>query len=237
MKKLFTWGLLSSALIFTSCGGEEKQETNEKTKTAANEVKKEYDCECETAIDAWKKGGGRKINSSKGKAKKAILLETKKEFTGTCAEFSNDRAREIIGLYTFENGYRSKSQKWKMVNDKKMKIEDLSFDKEDNSSGYKKEYRVFDKKKNIWYTSAYQEMKDGNQIHSWKIESYKSNDYTAPLYYPIQNGENSKNGYDYARNCYLENWGSKEMDSEKGMLNFLKCISKNSLVGFESNGL
>jgi hypothetical protein len=123
MKKIIT--IFIAACILTSCS-----------------KKPQFDCGCETLVsnDNEKKPFAKYIAG--GQTASTLIEMTKKPFTGTCATFTDDRAKEILGLYTFENGYRTKSISYKMLDTVKLQTRELTYDDKDVATGWEKNYKI-----------------------------------------------------------------------------------------------
>lgn len=123
MKKIIT--IFIAACILTSCS-----------------KKPEFDCGCETLVSNDSKKNPFAKYIAGGQTASTLIEMKKKPFTGTCATFSDDRAKEILGLYTFENGYRTKSISYKMLDTVKLQTRELTYDEKDVATGWEKNYKI-----------------------------------------------------------------------------------------------
>ncbi len=167
MKNRFTLSLILSVsllMIISSCGSE----------AGSEEVKAEFDCECKTLFNQ----GGIELYSFRGLNKRQrdqaradnnqAFIDAKGDsvFTGTCAVLSDDRAKDILALHSFDKGYRTKKSSYEMVNGKKEQTCEFTYNEKDDRSGWEKEFELIGEEKIQISEFKYNE---DNEKTGWKI--------------------------------------------------------------------
>ncbi len=221
MKSLIylSFSLLICAIY--ACGEDNKITSANASKNQSAKENKEYDCECETDILNWK------LPMIKAKDK-----EKGEDYTGTCAIFSKDRAKRLIGLYHFKNGYRLKQETWYDDGKNKIKTSEKNWDDRDKCDGWGKGVSV-NKELGVFFVSEYQEFKNSKEIYGWRIfDGFWNNDFmkdfSASLTIKDESGE-KEHGL-----CEgIENYPFKTRHKE-GFNDFIACIKSQNIKGFET---
>jgi hypothetical protein len=216
MKKHFKFGAIALTLLLASCGGEEAK----KTETAAAPEKPKYDCEC-TEIEDWKKGG----------IKKAI--RDGKDFTGACVELTEDRAKDTIGIHTFDKGFRVKSQCYQMIFDQKVQTVDMSYDENDKKTGYQRQFLVVNKKDKYWYTKKYKSFEADAVKDSWFISKASGNLYGPFFSITYRDFKYAEGTFDQ---CKDNNWSTSTKSNLEKHKIFAECVKNQNVPGFEYGG-
>ncbi len=225
MKNRFTLSLILSVsllMVISSCGSEGGSE----------EVKKEFDCECKTLFNQ----GGNVLYSMRGLATKRerkqasadnnqAFIDAKGDsvFTGTCAVLSDDRSKDILGLHSFDKGYRTKKSTYKMIKGEKIQTAEFTFNEKDKRTGWYIEIQKQISGDDLYYVSEYAEEVDDIEKYSYEID-YDQYEHVTFLWIK-KNGELESN-----KTCTFSGLPySTDKSKTAELKSFLECVTKMKL--------
>jgi hypothetical protein len=221
-KSLTVFGVLFLfGTVLSSCGSSSSgNETSDNDKKQA----KEYDCECGKVIEKWQSGMKKawianKDNSPNGQ----------NDFTGTCAEFSDDRDKRLIGLYKYMNGYRVKKEQWYYNGDEKIKTSEVTYDEKDRPTGFEKTIKT-NNNVGVYFTTDFVNYQNGKKVNRWVLrEGYYERRLQMDFYAYVSKYKDEKEVGEGCQDMVQKLFDSKDKNR---LNNFLNCLKSENLEGF-----